>query len=57
MYSKQPIDLGKLISDKNDSLYEIDHILPRTFVKDDSINNKVLVIKALTRKSQAIKCL
>ncbi|GEP84191.1 CRISPR-associated protein, Csn1 family [Staphylococcus piscifermentans] len=55
MYSKQPIDLGKLISDKNDSLYEIDHILPRTFVKDDSINNKVLVIKSTNQKKSGDK--
>ncbi|WP_275128303.1 type II CRISPR RNA-guided endonuclease Cas9, partial [Staphylococcus nepalensis] len=44
MYTKKPIDLERLMSDTNNQLYEIDHILPRTFVKDDSINNKVLVI-------------
>ncbi|UXV34195.1 type II CRISPR RNA-guided endonuclease Cas9 [Staphylococcus sp. IVB6181] len=43
MYTKESIDLERLLSDTNDRLYEIDHILPRTFVKDDSINNKVLV--------------
>ena len=41
MYSDEPIDITKLASDK----YNIDHIYPQSYVKDDSIlNNKVLVL-------------
>ena len=43
MYSGESISLGELGGDK----YDIDHIYPQAFVKDDSIiNNKVLVTKA-----------
>lgn len=42
MYSGKPIELSSLMNDK---LYDIDHIYPQHFVKDDSvINNKVLVL-------------
>ena len=42
MYSGKPIDLNDLFSDK---VYDVDHIYPQHFVKDDSIiNNKVLVL-------------
>ena len=45
MYSGKPIELKDLF---NDNLYDIDHIYPRHFVKDDSIeNNLVLVEKNL----------
>ncbi|MGN0573892.1 MAG: type II CRISPR RNA-guided endonuclease Cas9 [Acutalibacteraceae bacterium] len=41
MYSGKPIDLEKL----GTKIYDIDHIYPQAFVKDDSIiNNKVLVL-------------
>ena len=41
MYSGKPIELEKLGS----KLYDIDHIYPQAYVKDDSIlNNKVLVL-------------
>ena len=41
MYTNTPLDLTKLKSD----LYNIDHIYPQHYVKDDSIhNNKVLVL-------------
>ena len=40
MYSGKPINIEDL---KNDKLYNVDHIYPRSKVKDDSINNKVLV--------------
>ncbi|MGN0546728.1 MAG: type II CRISPR RNA-guided endonuclease Cas9 [Acutalibacteraceae bacterium] len=41
MYSGKPIDLDKLGTKE----YDIDHIYPQAFVKDDSIiNNKVLVL-------------
>lgn len=42
MYTGERIDITKL---KTDGIYNIDHIYPRCFVKDDSvINNKVLVL-------------
>ncbi|SJX68551.1 CRISPR-associated protein, Csn1 family [Weissella confusa] len=37
MYSGEPLDLSRL------SEYQVDHIVPQTYVKDDSIDNKVLV--------------
>lgn len=44
MYTGKEIDLSRLF---DDNLYDIDHIYPRHFVKDDSIiNNLVLVNKA-----------
>ncbi len=43
MYTGEAIELSKLSGD----LYDVDHIFPRSKVKDDSIiNNKVLVTKA-----------
>lgn len=40
MYSGETIDLSQLFTNK----YDIDHIYPRSKVKDDSLNNKVLVL-------------
>ena len=41
MYTGQTIELNKL---GNNAFYDVDHIYPRAFVKDDSpLNNKVLV--------------
>lgn len=42
MYSGKEIDLGKI----NTDLYDVDHILPRTYIKDDSLDNKVLVLRS-----------
>lgn len=39
MYSSKPLNIDTLY------LYEVDHILPRNYVKDDSLSNKVLVYK------------
>lgn len=39
-YTGEPIDIGRLKS----NLYNVDHIYPQAYVKDDSINNKVLVL-------------
>lgn len=39
MYSRKPLDINELDS------YEVDHIIPRTLIKDDSLDNKVLVIR------------
>lgn len=38
MYSGKPLDISKL------HLYQVDHILPQSFIKDDSVENKALVI-------------
>ena len=42
MYSGDPINLDQLF---NDNLYDIDHIYPRHFVKDDSIHNNLVLVK------------
>lgn len=39
MYSSKPLNIDEL------SRYEVDHILPQCYVKDDSLSNKVLVYK------------
>lgn len=41
-YSGEVIDLAKLSTD----LYDVDHILPRSMTKDDSLDNKVLVLRS-----------
>ena len=46
-YTGEPIDLADL---QNDSLYDVDHIIPRSFIKDDSIENKVLVKRSKNRE-------
>ena len=38
MYSGKPLDIDKL------STYQIDHILPQSLIKDDSFDNRVLVL-------------
>ena len=38
MYSDTSLDIDKL------SMYQIDHILPQSLIKDDSLDNKVLVL-------------
>lgn len=42
MYTGESIDLEQLF---NDNLYDIDHIYPRHFVKDDSIENNLVLVK------------
>lgn len=39
LYSGIPLDINNLNS------YEVDHIIPRTLIKDDSIDNKALVLR------------
>ena len=56
MYTEEPIDLYKLI---NDNLYDIEHIYPQHYIKDDSIeNNLVLVKKEINaeKKDKPITC-
>ena len=45
MYSGDPIDLEAALHD--DKTYDIDHIFPRSRIKDDSIENRVLVKSVL----------
>ncbi|MCI8500480.1 MAG: type II CRISPR RNA-guided endonuclease Cas9 [Clostridia bacterium] len=42
MYTGERIDLSALNTDR----YDVDHILPRCYIKDDSLDNKVLVSRA-----------
>lgn len=42
MYTGQPIDINELA---NTNVYDIDHILPQSKTKDDSLNNRVLVLR------------
>ena len=52
MYTGKPIDFGQLT---NSGLYEVDHIIPRAYIKDDSLENKVLVLReANQRKTDAL---
>lgn len=44
MYSGDPIDIQRL---KIDSYVNVDHIYPQAYVKDDSLDNKVLVFSEL----------
>lgn len=46
MYSGEPIDLRSL----NTNQYDVDHILPRSYIKDDSLDNKVLVLRSKNEK-------
>ena len=39
MYSGKPLDINKL------EFYEIDHIIPQSYIKDNSLDNKVLVLR------------
>jgi CRISPR-associated endonuclease Csn1 len=41
LYTGEPINIDELNNDK----YEVDHIIPRTLIKDDSIDNKALVLR------------
>lgn len=42
MYTGEPISLEDLF---NDNLYDIDHIYPRHFVKDDSLDNNLVLVR------------
>ena len=47
MYTGKPIELSEIY---NNNIYDIDHIFPRSKIKDDSLNNRVLVLKAENAK-------
>lgn len=42
MYTGEAIEIDQLF---NDNLYDIDHIYPRHFVKDDNIDNNLVLVK------------
>jgi CRISPR-associated endonuclease Csn1 len=48
MYSLKPIDLSALSADQQ--MYDVDHIVPQSLTKDDSIENRVLVLQDYNRK-------
>ena len=50
LYSGEPLNIEDL---ENQSLYEIDHIIPRTLIKDDSIDNKALVLRECNQNKKA----
>lgn len=47
MYTGKPLDFDRL------EYYDVDHIIPRAFIKDDSIENKVLTSSKLNRGKSA----
>lgn len=47
MYSGKPIDINQL---SNAGLYEVDHIIPRSYIKDDSFENKALVLREFNQR-------
>lgn len=49
MYSGETIDNLDALFDENDKTYDVDHIFPRSKIKDDSLDNKVLVKSSLNR--------
>lgn len=46
MYTGETIDIADLY---NENMYDIDHIIPQSKLKDDSLNNRVLVKKDANR--------
>ncbi len=56
MYSNEKIELEDLMRDGNgkDRLYDIDHIYPQAKVKDDSLDNRVLVKRKLNGEKEDI---
>lgn len=50
LYSGTPLNIEDI---ENQSLYEIDHIIPRSLIKDDSIDNKALVLKECNQDKKA----
>lgn len=44
MYTGEPLDINQLSS------YQIDHILPQSYIKDDSIDNRVLVKSRMNQR-------
>lgn len=52
MYTGQKIELDVLLSAGGDETYDIDHIWPQSKVKDDSLDNRVLVMKSANQNKR-----
>ena len=50
MYTGEHIDLAALLNDSGNQIYDIDHIYPRSKVKDDSLDNRILVLKSANQQ-------
>lgn len=50
LYSGTPLNIEDI---ENQSLYEIDHIISRSLIKDDSIDNKALVLRKCNQEKKA----
>ena len=48
---------GKPLSFETLSLYDVDHILPQSYIKDDSIDNKALVLSSENRRKSGDRLL
>ncbi|MGN1417703.1 MAG: type II CRISPR RNA-guided endonuclease Cas9, partial [Acutalibacteraceae bacterium] len=51
MYTGDPIDVADIF---NRNLYDIDHIYPQSKIKDDSLDNRVLVKKVINEKKNNV---
>lgn len=51
MYTGKKIELSQLY---NKNIYDIDHIFPRSKIKDDSLDNRVLVLKTYNAEKENI---
>ena len=51
LYSGEPLSFDQL------SLYDVDHILPQSYIKDDSVDNKALVLSRENRRKSGDRLL
>ena len=51
MYSLEPLNIHRVITD--DDYCEIDHIVPQSLLKDDSLDNRVLVLSSENQRKKA----
>ncbi len=54
MYTGKPIDFEKLF---DNSFYDIDHIYPRHYVKDDSLENNLVLVESKLNRDKSDKLL
>lgn len=52
MYTGEPLDFDKVVS--GSGMYDIDHIYPQSMVIDDSISNRVLVLRSANAKKSDV---
>lgn len=52
MYTGKPIDINRIFD--GSELYDIDHIYPQSKLKDDSLDNRILVTRALNADKEDI---